>query len=115
LEQQLRPGEKRNSGFGFEVCDRPIASRQIEIERAPETRSGLQVPDWSRRFIRGASRGCKVRFSEGVIINPAVDAEAGRPVEADTDQPRKSVSGQLGTNGIGDIERLKIWGDPEID
>lgn len=37
----------------------------------------MLVPDWYRRFIRGASRGCKVRFSQGVIIDPAVDAEAG--------------------------------------
>jgi len=51
--------------------------RRIKIESALETRSGMLVPDWSRRFIRGASRGCKVRFSQGVIIDPAVDAEAG--------------------------------------
>jgi len=31
----------------------------------------------TRRFIRGANRGCKVRFSQGDIIDPAVEAEAG--------------------------------------
>jgi len=56
----------------------------------------------TRRFIRGASRGCKVRFSQGDIIDLAVDAEAGQPVEADTGQPRKRVSGRLETNGIGE-------------
>ena len=49
----------------------------VKIESAPEARSGMLVPDWTRRFIRGASRGCKVRFSQGDIIDPAVDAEAG--------------------------------------
>jgi len=42
----------------------------------------MLVPDWYRRFIRGASRGCKVRFSQGVIIDPAVDAEAGATCES---------------------------------
>ncbi len=37
----------------------------------------MLVPDWYRRFTHGASRGCKVRFSQGVIIDSAVDAEAG--------------------------------------
>jgi len=37
----------------------------------------MLVPDWYRRFIRGASWGCKVRFSQGVIIDQAVYAEAG--------------------------------------
>ena len=37
----------------------------------------MLVSDWSRRFIHSASWGCKVRFSQGVIIDPAVDAEAG--------------------------------------
>jgi hypothetical protein len=41
-----------------------------------------------RRFIRGASRGCKVRFSQGDIIDSAVDAETGKPGDAGTGQPR---------------------------
>ena len=34
-----------------------------------------------------------------------------QPAKANTDQPRKEVSGQLGTDGIGDIERHKNQGD----
>jgi len=34
-----------------------------------------------------------------------------QPAEANTDQPRKDVSGQLGTDGIGDVEQAKNQGD----
>jgi hypothetical protein len=34
-----------------------------------------------------------------------------QPVEADTDQPRKEVSGRLEADGIGDIERHRNQGD----
>jgi len=36
-----------------------------------------------------------------------------QPAEADTDQPRKEVSGRLETDGIGDVERAgtrATWG-----
>ena len=72
----------------------------------------MLVPDWSRRFIRGESRGCKVRFSQGEIIEPAVDAEMGRPVEADTGQPRNRSSGRLERKGIGERRKTRDLGKP---
>jgi len=66
----------------------------------------------TRRFIRGASRGCKVRSSQGDIIDLAVDAEAGRLAEANTDQPRKQVSGRLETNRIGERCQTQDLGQP---
>jgi hypothetical protein len=37
----------------------------------------------------------KFDFSQGDIIDSAVDAETGQPGEADTGQPRSQDSGQL--------------------
>jgi hypothetical protein len=65
-----------------------------------------------RRFIRGASRGCKVRFSQGDIIDSAVDAKAGRLAEADTDQPRNQGSGQLERRRIGERQETRDLGQP---
>ena len=55
----------------------PIVNGKIGNESALKTGSGLMRPDWSRRFIRGASRGCKVRFRQGEIIDPAADVKRG--------------------------------------
>jgi len=65
-----------------------------------------------RRFIRGASRGCKVRFSQGEIIDSAVDAKAGRLAEADTDQLRNRGSGRLEARGIGERRKTRDLGQP---
>ena len=50
-----------------------------EIEKASSVRQECAKPDWTRRFIRGASRGCKVRGQLGFIIDPAVDGNRGDP------------------------------------
>jgi len=57
---------------------RPVR-RQVEgmseIEwMHPESGHGSARPAWIRRFIRGVSRGCKVREDRDPIIDPAVDA-----------------------------------------
>jgi len=65
-----------------------------------------------RRFIRGASRGCKVRFSQGDIIDSAVDVKAGRLAEADTDQPGNQGSGQLEARGSGERRKTRDLGQP---
>jgi hypothetical protein len=53
-----------------------------------EGQAGEAGPDCTRRFIRGASRGCKVRVRQGFIIDPTVDAEPGQPEETSTDRRR---------------------------
>jgi hypothetical protein len=56
---------------------RPVVSRPNKIEAALRLRQGCARPEWTRRFIRGASRGCKVRARRGFIIDPAADAGPG--------------------------------------
>jgi len=65
-----------------------------------------------RRFIRGASRGCKVRFSQGDIIDSAVDVEAGQLAKADTGQPRNQGSGRLELRRIGERRKTRDLGQP---
>jgi len=90
----------------------PIVNRRIEINKAQEAIPRLPWPEWTRRFIRGASRRCKVRFSQGDIIDSAVDAETGQPEEADTGQPRNWDSGQLESRGIGARWETQDLGQP---
>jgi len=80
----------------------PIVDGRIGVKKAPEAIQSLLGPEWTRRFIRGESRGCKVRFSKGDIIDSAADAESGQPEEADAGQPRNQDSGRLEARRIGE-------------
>ena len=71
----------------------------------------MLVPDWYRRFIHGASWGCKVRISQGVIIDPAVDAEAGATCGSKYGSAEEGCFGATRTDGIGDVEQAKNQGD----
>jgi len=90
----------------------PIVNRRTGTKKAPDAIPSLPGPEWTRRFIRGASRGCKVRFSQGDIIDSAVDAETGQPEEADTGQPRIQDSGKLEARGIGERWETQDLGQP---
>ena len=79
------------------VCRK--ASGRNEIETASRVRQGCARPDWTRRFIRGASRGCKVRDRPGIHHRPS-------RLSRTQGQPR-------GRKG-GNAEGRKIRGNPEI-
>jgi hypothetical protein len=107
--------ESASNGFDLKVRSRQQCRSwitEIEIESAPEARSECCDLIGHRRFIRGASRGCKVRFSQGDIIDSAVDVEAGQLAKADTGQPRNQGSGRLELRRIGERRKTRDLGQP---
>jgi len=71
-------------------------------------------PDCTRRFIRGASRGCKVRNYRGFIIDPTDGAEAEQSGKAAAERPEDRTAGQLADQSTGSADGPEIWGDLEI-
>jgi hypothetical protein len=83
-----------------------------EIETTPLSGKTAK-PDWKRRFIRGASRGCKVRRQTGFIIDPAVDGESGKPEEASTAALKNRDPGRTGNQFLSTCEGPKRQGELE--
>ena len=68
-------------------------------------------PDWTRRFIRGASRGCKVRVQPGIHHRPSREGQTGATRQGRRGSPDGRDSGQLENPPHGNAEGHRLQGN----
>lgn len=68
-------------------------------------------PDWTRRFIRGASRGCKVRVQPGIHHRPSREGQTGATRQGRRGPPDGRDSGQLEDQPHGNAEGNRLQGN----
>jgi hypothetical protein len=95
---------------------RPVSGSAPKVHSSDAWRVGRRRagPDWTRRFIHGASCGCKVRVQPGIHHRPSRKGQSGATRESLSGSLGGRESGQLENQPVGNAEGPGIQGNLEI-